>query len=93
LFNIDWWKFTPANPDPTPTPMPDKRLGDLNNDGKVNSTDFQLLKMHVLRQELPAGTDLSNADVNRDGKVDSSDCTLLKRYILRVISDFLKIKK
>jgi len=23
LFNIDWWKFTPANPDPTPTPMPD----------------------------------------------------------------------
>jgi len=88
LFNIDWWKFTPANPDPTPTPMPDKRLGDLNNDGKVNSTDFQLLKMHVLRQELPAGTDLSNADVNRDGKVDSSDCTLLKRYILRVISDF-----
>jgi len=34
LFNIDWWKFTPANPDPTPTPMPDKRLGDLNNDGK-----------------------------------------------------------
>jgi len=55
LFNIDWWKFTPANPDPTPTPMPDKRLGDLNNDGKVNSTDFQLLKMHVLRQELPAG--------------------------------------
>jgi len=68
LFNIDWWKFTPANPDPTPTPMPDKRLGDLNNDGKVNSTDFQLLKMHVLRQELPAGTDLSNADVNRDGK-------------------------
>ncbi len=90
LINMNWWKFTPADsdPTPTPTPTPNQLLGDVNNDGKVNSTDFQLLKMHILRQRQLTGTGLLNADVNRDGSVNSSDCTLLKRYILRIISVF-----
>ncbi|HEX9059545.1 MAG TPA: dockerin type I domain-containing protein, partial [Clostridia bacterium] len=61
-------------------------FGDLNNDGKVNSTDSSLLKRHLL------GTStLSNpllADVNGDGAVNSTDYSLYKRYLLNVITVF-----
>ncbi|WP_265445794.1 carbohydrate-binding protein [Acetivibrio straminisolvens] len=80
LFNINWFTFVEGNNG--------VHLGDLNDDGKVNSTDLQLMKMHVLRQKQLTGTSLLNADVNRDGKVDSTDVALLKRYILRQISSF-----
>lgn len=77
---MNWFTFVEGNSD--------EDLGDLNGDGKVNSTDLQLMKMHVLRQRQLTGTSLLNADVNRDGKVDSTDVALLKRYILRQISSF-----
>lgn len=80
LLNVNWFTFVEGNSD--------EDLGDLNGDGKVNSTDLQLMKMHVLRQRQLTGTSLLNADVNRDGKVDSTDVALLKRYILRQISSF-----
>jgi len=72
LFNINWWKFTQADSNPTPTPPPNENLGDVNGDGNINSTDLQLMKMHVLRQRELTGTSLINADVNKDGKVDST---------------------
>lgn len=90
LFNINWWKFTQADSNPTPTPPPNENLGDVNGDGNINSTDLQFMKMHVLRQRELTGTSLINADVNKDGKVDSTDCNLLKKYLLRVISEFPK---
>lgn len=66
----------------------EEHLGDLNEDGSVDSTDHQLLKRHILRKRLLTGTSLLNADVNKDGTVDSTDLTLIKRYILRTISTF-----
>jgi len=63
-------------------------LGDLNDDGKVNSTDLQILKKHLLRITLLTGKNLSNADLNKDGKVDSSDLSLMKRYLLQIIPTF-----
>ncbi|ABN52060.1 MAG TPA: endoglucanase [Hungateiclostridium thermocellum] len=61
--------------------------GDVNDDGKVNSTDLTLLKRYVLKavSTLPSSKAEKNADVNRDGRVNSSDVTILSRYLIRVI--------
>jgi len=61
-------------------------LGDINDDGNINSTDLQMLKRHLLRSIRLTEKQLLNADTNRDGRVDSTDLALLKRYILRVIT-------
>jgi len=64
----------------------DVHLGDINDDGNINSTDLQMLKRHLLRSIRLTEKQLLNADTNRDGRVDSTDLALLKRYILRVIT-------
>jgi|LSQX01.1.fsa_nt_gb endo-1,4-beta-xylanase len=89
--NIDWFTFaggTSTLPTPTPTQRPTGTLGDLNNDGFVDSTDYALLKRHILGTATLTGTALSNADVNKDGNADSTDYALIKRYILGTINSF-----
>ncbi|WP_265443766.1 glycoside hydrolase family 9 protein [Acetivibrio straminisolvens] len=65
----------------------DVLYGDVNDDGKVNSTDLTLLKRYLLKSvsNLPSAKAEKNADVNRDGKINSSDVTVLSRYLLKVI--------
>ncbi|EPR07646.1 dockerin type I domain-containing protein [Ruminiclostridium papyrosolvens] len=67
---------------------PVQTLGDLNNDGSVDSTDYALLKMHMLNITPLTGDALKNADVDRNGQVDSIDFALLKKYLLGSISAF-----
>ena len=79
LFNLNWWKFSPVlNPVET--------KGDINGDGKINSTDLLLMKKHIL--ELEPLQKLVPADLDGNGKVNSTDNLLLKQYILGVISSF-----
>jgi len=63
----------------------DKKLGDVNDDGKVNSTDYTLLRRYILGlvDTLPSE---KNADLNEDGKINSTDYSLLKRVILGVLT-------
>jgi hypothetical protein len=64
--------------------------GDVNGDGKFNSTDAIL----VLQQSVDLIT-LSDdaklaADVNEDGKINSSDAILILQFSVGLISEFPK---
>ncbi|TYQ13135.1 UNVERIFIED_CONTAM: glucuronoarabinoxylan endo-1,4-beta-xylanase [Acetivibrio alkalicellulosi] len=63
--------------------------GDLNGDGKVDSTDYILLRRYILNiiDEFPVGT-LKVADLNGDDKINSTDAILMRRYILGIIDEF-----
>ncbi|MFZ5987276.1 MAG: endo-1,4-beta-xylanase [Bacillota bacterium] len=68
--------------------IPTIKYGDLNGDGTVNSTDYTMLKRHLLTITPLSGDALKAADVSGDGSVNSTDLTLMKRYILRIIDIF-----
>lgn len=56
--------------------------GDLNNDSKVNSLDFALLRSHLLGITELTGNSLLAADLDSNGSVDSIDFMKLKLYLL-----------
>ena len=61
-------------------------LGDVNNDGKINSQDASLTLRYAagLVEELKTVA----ADVNADGKVNSQDASLILRYAAGLITQF-----
>lgn len=57
--------------------------GDTNRDGKITSSDYVLIKNHIMEtNKLPIQV-IDAADVNRDGKVSSSDYVLIKNHIMK----------
>lgn len=64
------------------------KLGDLNGDNLINSTDYTLLRRHILDISRLTGQALANADVDASGKIDSTDYQLMRRYILDIIDVF-----
>jgi hypothetical protein len=66
----------PATATRTPTTVPEKQLGDVNDDGEVNSTDaLMILQLEARRRStLP---NLDSADVNGDGLVNSIDALFI----------------
>lgn len=77
-----------STPEPTNTIPSNRKLGDLNGDGSVNSTDYSALRRHILDITPLTGEALENADVDKSGRVDSTDYALVRRYILNIISVF-----
>ncbi|HEX9059380.1 MAG TPA: RICIN domain-containing protein [Clostridia bacterium] len=73
-------------PTPTPTVKPSGKPGDLNGDGKINSTDYALMKRFLLEiiTEFPSSDGIKLADLNGDSKINSTDYSLLKRLILSI---------
>ena len=59
-------------------------IGDLNDDGKINEDDLEILKLYMWGYEvgtispLPEAEFLRRADVNGDGIIDAGDMTALK---------------
>ncbi len=74
---VDWIKT--ANSEEAET-------GDLNNDGKITSTDLLLLKRHLVAGEnkewILTENEFKAADLNKDNKITSTDLLLLKRLLL-----------
>ncbi|TYQ16376.1 UNVERIFIED_CONTAM: YD repeat-containing protein [Acetivibrio alkalicellulosi] len=64
------------------------RLGDINADGNINTSDYALLRRHILEISLLNTDQLSRADLNGDGNVNSTDLILLRRFILEIINVF-----
>ena len=63
-------------------------LGDLYNDGRLDSIDLVVLKRAVLGTKTLTRTEEAQADLNFDGKVDSKDVVLLTDYLLGRIKQF-----
>lgn len=55
-------------------------LGDVNNDGIVNISDYIALQKYVVGE--PNNINVSNGDLNKDGKINTSDLFLLRINIL-----------
>lgn len=69
----------------TPTTLTLKRytLGDVNDDGKFNSSDVMLAIAAVLKRPLPDNAVLEAIDVNGDGRVNSTDIMGIINKVLR----------
>ncbi len=79
----------PPNTNPPNTNPPVQgSLGDINADNNVDSTDYALLKRHILGTSSLTGKALQNADTNGDGDANSTDYALIKKYILGLITVF-----
>ena len=56
--------------------------GDVNNDGKITSSDYVLIKNHIMGTKELTEEEKKYADYNEDGKITSSDYVLIKNYIM-----------
>ena len=58
------------------------KKGDVNRDGKITSSDYVLIKNHIMGIRTLDETAKLYADYNGDGKITSSDYVLIKNYIM-----------
>ena len=59
-------------------------VGDINDDGKVNSSDYMLIRRHILSNPALTGTSLTKADLNKDGKINAADYIIVRKLILGI---------
>lgn len=64
------------------TNKPNIIKGDVNRDGKITSSDYVLIKNHIMGIKLLDDISKEYADYNCDGKITSSDYVLIKNYIM-----------
>ena len=58
------------------------QTGDINGDGKVSITDYNLIRRHIVGTNKLTGDKLTRADVNNDGKVSIADFNSIRRIIV-----------
>lgn len=56
--------------------------GDVNIDGKINSTDFMQVRMQFLGNYTMTEIKKLTADVNKDGKINSTDFMQIRKHFL-----------
>lgn len=65
-----------------------RRLGDINNDGQINTTDARLALQYAVDKIGMSEEEWIAADVNRDEVVNTTDARLLLQYAVGKIHDF-----
>ena len=64
------------------------KLGDINGDGEVRSSDYTLFIRLILSSKIVSPPQLVPVgDLNNDRKVNTGDLTILQRYILDIITE------
>lgn len=78
----------------TSTPMPpaSTMCGDVDNSGKVDSTDARLVLQYVVKKITASSLNLTAAEVDSDGVVNSTDARLILQYCVKKI-DRLPVSK
>mgnify|MGYP000751596767 CR=1 FL=1 len=83
--NIDSFSFEKGSSttDPIPSNPGNILLGDVDQNGTINSLDFARFKMYLLgmTSSLP-----EEGDINRDGSINSIDYAMLKQHLLGIIN-------
>ena len=72
----------PVNEESNSNSTPTSKKGDVNGDGKITSSDYVLIKNHIMGTSSLSSTAQQSADYNEDGKITSSDYVLVKNYIM-----------
>lgn len=65
-------------------------IGDVDENGKVDSTDARLVLQFAVKKIAPSALKLKVADVDENGKVDSTDARLILQYAVKKIDTFPK---
>ncbi len=66
-------------------------VGDINFDGKINSSDLLCMKKYILGLiDYQSEDEFYVSDVNEDSKVNSIDYLLLKKFVLGIIPELTK---
>lgn len=55
------------------------KLGDINNDGKVDAVDLLMLKKYIVKKS--STIDIKRSDMNADGRADTIDYLLIKKSV------------
>lgn len=67
------------------------RLGDINGDSKITSTDLLLLKRHIVADDrkewILTGEKFTAGDINKDGAITATDLIQLKRLVLKELEE------
>ena len=80
--------FNAAEPDATFQYDKKYTLGDVNDDGAIDSEDALMALQIFTKIITPTETQRLAADVNRDTTIDSEDALLILRYFVKQITSF-----
>ena len=61
-------------------------IGDVNEDGAINSTDYLKILAHVKKRATLTQDEQTRADIDEDGDIDSTDYLKLLAYVKKKIS-------
>ena len=56
--------------------------GDVDGNGKIDSTDYLTVKRHILKMSTLYSAYFEAADTDKNGSIDATDYILIKRHIL-----------
>ncbi len=82
IWELGVYNIPSGEDNPPIDPPADVKLGDVNGDGSINSTDFMQVRRYYLSLYTFTDEQFIAADVNKDGTVNSTDFMQIRRHFL-----------